>query len=159
LKMTTFPDIPEAGEGSVFTLTNVSGCRLPVLEPTLKKLMQRVEEKENIRFSELELVYVDEDEIISINKEHLDRDYVTDIISFRYDEEKSNKQIEGTLFCCAPRIEEQSDEEKTSPSEEFYRVFIHGLLHLAGYDDQTEEDKIRMTQCENHYLELLIGEL
>jgi probable rRNA maturation factor len=125
----------------------------------LQKLIRRVEDEEGVQFRAVELVYVDEKEITAINTEHLGHDYVTDIITFQYDEDDSGQKIEGTLFCCAPRIEEQSKELGTTAREEFYRVFIHGLLHLAGYNDQTKEEKDRMTQRENHYLELLNQEM
>jgi probable rRNA maturation factor len=153
--MTTFPDIPQDGNGSVFSLSNTSGTKLPVQKKQLKHLLRAIEGGEGVRFRNVELVYVNEEEIVTINSEYLGRNYVTDIITFRYDEDDSGNKIEGTLFCCAPRIEEQSTEENTQKSSEFYRVFIHGLLHLAGYKDQTKEEKTRMTRLENLYLEQL----
>lgn len=102
----------------------------------------------------LELVYVTEENIIKINREFLDRAYVTDIISFRYDEDKTNAAIEGTLYCCAPRIQEQSEEFAESEEQEFKRIFIHGLLHLIGYEDGSKEQKKKMTSLENKYLKL-----
>jgi len=84
---------------------------------------------------------------------------VTDIISFRLDDENddnnSDQSIEGTLYCCAPRIAEQSAEFDADTKTEFLRVIVHGLLHLTGYDDQTESDKEKMTSLENHYLQSL----
>jgi rRNA maturation RNase YbeY len=97
---------------------------------------------------------VDEDEIVRINKDHLDRDYVTDIITFRYDEPEDKEQIEGTMFCCAPRITEQAKEFNESPKREFLRIYIHGLLHLIGYEDKSDEQKKLMTGKENTYMDL-----
>ncbi len=99
------------------------------------------------------MVYVDEEEINRLNKEHLDRDYVTDIITFRYDD-SDNSAIEGTMFCCAPRIMEQADELGEPVEREFRRIYIHGLLHLAGYDDESNDQKKLMTAKENAYLKL-----
>lgn len=148
-----FPDpSPESKNPDTLTLHNPSGFGLPVEKKHLKKILKEIETSENISFRHVELVFVEEHEIVEINKTHLNRDYVTDIISFRYDDDEEDQNIEGTLYCCAPRIAEQSAEFMTSQREEFLRVFIHGLLHLVGYDDQTEEEKERMTRLEDHYL-------
>ncbi|MDX1591176.1 MAG: rRNA maturation RNase YbeY [Balneolaceae bacterium] len=151
--MKTFPDSADLFSGELFSMTNESGVDIPVDESSFEKLMQIVESNENVRFRSIELVYVDEEEILRINNEYLNHNYVTDIITFGYGEE--SEPIEGTLFCCAPRIEEQSREFDTSPADEFLRVFVHGLIHLAGYNDETEPEKAVMTRLENRYLELL----
>jgi probable rRNA maturation factor len=142
-------------ENDSFQIFNPAGFKLPVEETTFEKLKAEIEKKENITFQMLELVYVDEDEIIRINKQYLNNDYITDIITFRYDERSDNREIEGTLFCCAARIEEQSKEFHVTPNQEFCRVFIHGLLHLACYQDQTKTEKKKMTALENYYLSTL----
>jgi len=147
-----FPDLPNDSDQQILQLHNPSGFDLPIKEDDLSKLLYIIQEKESVQFSEVEVIYTDEDGIVDMNTKHLSRDYVTDIISFRYDEEPENQQIEGSLYCCAPRIAEQSGEYESDLREEFIRVFIHGLLHLAGYDDQTDEDKREMTRLENLYL-------
>ena len=126
---------------------------MPVQEQELLDLIEITENNEQVRFKEIELVYVDEDEIVRINHEFLDRDYITDIITFRYDED--NQAVEGTLYCCAQRITEQSAEFKDDPKTEFLRVFVHGLIHLAGHDDQTPDEKKQMTDLEDQYLNAL----
>lgn len=155
LTMTNFPDFPEQlSGGSVLSLFNLTGNDIPVKNSTLESYIDLVEKEESVSFHFIELVYVDEDRIVTINKEYLDRDYVTDIITFSYEETTENG-IEGTLYCCAPRIEEQSRELKVDTEQEFYRIFIHGLLHLAGYNDSTSKEKETMTRLENHYLQQL----
>lgn len=128
---------------------------IPVKETLYPDIAKIIADKEDCSFKFVEVVYVGEDEIIQINKEHLDRDYVTDIITFRYDEPDSDTSIEGTLFCCAPRIEEQAEELKESTEREYLRIYIHGMLHLVGYDDQSNEEKKQMTAKENTYLTLV----
>ena len=134
---------------------NESAENIPFSEKQALSLLSRIKQKENCDFSFIELVYVDEEEIIRINKEHLNRDYVTDIISFRYDDDPENNEIEGTLYCCAPRIKEQASELNEDESTEFKRIFIHGILHLAGYNDSTQAEKEKMTELENFYLNLI----
>lgn len=143
---------PQHPDLSFLQVFNESGYSVPCNESDLKPLVELISKKEQASFDLLEVVYVHEQEIVRINKEFLDRDYVTDIISFRYDEDESNKRIEGTLYCCAQRIAEQAKEFDESEESEFKRIFIHGTLHLIGYDDQTPKDKKRMTELENFYL-------
>ena len=134
---------------------NESSVSIPLDQASARKIISLIEEQEEVTFAFVEVVYVDEDEIVLINMDHLDRDYVTDIISFKYDENSEGKNgIEGTLFCCAPRIAEQAEEFGETTENEFRRILIHGLLHLIGYDDQTTEDKKRMTELEDKYLSL-----
>lgn len=133
----------------IFNQTNLT---LPFREKDAYSLLEAIEKGEKSSFSFVELVYISENEIVSINKEFLKRDYVTDIISFRYDEDESNQEIEGTLYCCAARIVEQAKEFNETEEKEFLRVLTHGLLHLVGYDDGTEKEKKKMTELENSYL-------
>ncbi len=137
---------------SPLQIFNESGLAIPVQEETALRILHSVSDKEKAVFSFVELVYVDEQAIMDINKQFLSRDYVTDIISFRYDDDDSNQEIEGTLYCCAPRISEQAREFDVAPVQEFYRIYIHGLLHLVGYDDQSRSEKAEMTKLENQYL-------
>ena len=132
---------------------NQTELELPVSLATFKKIASLITEKEKCGFKLLEVVYVDEDKILKINEEHLSHDYVTDIITFRYDDD--DQEIEGTLFCCASRIFEQANELGESPEKEFLRIYIHGLLHLVGYKDKTDPQKQQMTAKENTYLELI----
>lgn len=152
--MKTFPDIPGHSDEETISLINTDGFDLPLSEKDLISLAEIVQDLRSVRFRSVEVAYVDEDEIVHINKEFLDRDYVTDIISFRYDEhEDPSDGIEGTLFCCAPRISEQSGEFESDERSEFLRVAVHGLLHLTGLDDQTPDDKSEMTRLEDLCLE------
>ncbi|MGN8226665.1 rRNA maturation RNase YbeY [Gracilimonas sp. BCB1] len=144
-------------DSSILQLFNESDEKVPLSQSKAETILHIISDKENAAFSLVELVFVDEQEIVRINKEHLNRYYVTDIISFRYDDEadsEGNEAIEGTLFCCAPRIIEQSAEFKEPVEREFQRIFIHGLLHLIGYEDSSDKEKEAMTELENKYLAL-----
>jgi rRNA maturation RNase YbeY len=130
---------------------------IPLSQAQADAIIAQISAKENATFTLVEVVFVDEKEIVRINKEHLGRNYITDIISFRYDDEaekpaEDNLAIEGTLFCCAPRIKEQAGEFGQAIDVEFRRILIHGLLHLIGYEDSTEEEKSAMTALEDFYL-------
>lgn len=133
-------------------LFNQTDLSPPLDGVTCIQLANLISKKEEASFSFVEVVYVGEDEIVRINKEHLDRDYVTDIITFRYDDSPNKENIEGTMFCCAPRIVEQAKEFGESTEKEFLRIYIHGLLHLIGYEDKSEPAKKEMTGKEDTYL-------
>lgn len=132
---------------------NTTTLDVSVDEDMVADVAELMQQNENVRFSLIEVVFIDEDEIININKEHLQHDYVTDIITFHYHDK--DEPIEGTLFCCAQRIAEQAVEFESNPETEFIRIIIHGLLHLCGYEDSNADEKSRMTELENEYLKQL----
>lgn len=146
---------PVPPEASPVQIVNETDLDLPFSAQEIHLIAALIEKKEKCRFADVELVFVDEQEIIRVNKEFLDKDYITDIISFRYDEVADNSAIEGSLVCCAPRITEQAQELNEPLKTEFLRIYIHGLLHLIGYNDQTAEEKKEMTRLENLFLELM----
>lgn len=139
-------------DSSPLQILNQTSLILPFEESEAQALIAEIEKEQKCSFSSIELVYVKEEEIVRINKEFLQRDYITDIISFRYDEDESNADIEGSLVCCAPRIKEQAAEFNQTEKQEFLRILVHGLLHLIGYDDQSDDEKIEMTRLEDHFL-------
>lgn len=139
-----------------FSIYNPENLDVPITEKVGRDVIQLVEHEEQCSFEFLELVYVDEQEITEVNQEYLEKDYITDIITFRYDEDETRGAIEGTIFCCAPRISEQAKEFNETEESEFLRIFIHGLLHLNGYEDDTPEKKEKMRERENYYLAKLL---
>jgi rRNA maturation RNase YbeY len=153
--MTKFPEPDIDSSSPKLEIFNPSGYTLPFQESDAQTLLDLIEKGESVQFNSVEIVFTDESGIIEINSEYLNRDYVTDIISFRLDDDDSNQAIEGTLYCCAPRIAEQSGEFNSDPESEFLRIIVHGLLHLTGYDDQTDSDKSAMTLLEDKYLQSL----
>lgn len=145
------PDSNIASASIPFEFHNESGRELPLDEARARRIAGMVMAVESASGTQLlELVYVDEDEILRINRAHLQHDYVTDIITFSYHE--PGEPVEATLFCCASRISGQAGELHQVEKTEFERVLIHGLLHACGYNDVSPEEKSRMTALENHYL-------
>jgi rRNA maturation RNase YbeY len=136
-------------------LINDSGTPVPIDEATAHACLHAVSLSEGVTFSMIELVYVTEDEIIDVNKHHLGKDYVTDIISFHYHDAGATVDLEGSLVMCASRIHEQAAELGVSAELEFKRVLVHGLLHLVGHDDTTADLKAAMTRKEDDILSRL----
>ncbi|MGM0507423.1 MAG: rRNA maturation RNase YbeY [Bacteroidota bacterium] len=136
---------------SIPELYNPSDESLTVTEAELSAICSEIESTENVRFHLLEVVYIGSDEMIRLNRDHKKHNYLTDILTFPYHDEGAS-DLEATLYCSPSRIREQASEWDVPEREEFIRVFIHGLLHLCGYDDQSESDRERMKEREEFYL-------
>lgn len=94
-------------------------------------------------------VFMSDDDLLNINQSVLNHDYYTDVITFNYDDD----DIEyNEVLVSVDRVLDNALAYNTTLKLEIHRICFHGLLHLAGYDDQTEEDKTEMTTLENHYL-------
>jgi probable rRNA maturation factor len=98
---------------------------------------------------EISIILCSDNYLLDINIEYLKHNYYTDIITFNYVE---GRTISGDLFISVERVSENSKEYSTSLIIELYRVIFHGLLHLAGYNDKTDEEKKLMREKEDLYL-------
>lgn len=95
---------------------------------------------------EVTLVFCNDEYLLEMNKEHLDHDYYTDIITFDYTE---GKIVSGDLFISVDRVRDNAEEFKVDFRDELHRVCIHGVLHLCGLKDKNEEDEMRMREAED----------
>lgn len=92
----------------------------------------------------LNYIFVDDEYLLNVNKEYLDHDYYTDIISFPM----SKDPIAGDIFISITRVTENASELNIDFYSELQRVMAHGFLHFLGYDDHSQEDKIIMRKQE-----------
>ena len=110
----------------------------------------------NIENPLLNIVIVDNDRIREINKEYRNKDAVTDVISFAFEEVKDvdygNVRFLGEIYISYERCKEQASEFGHSIRREFSYLAVHGLLHLLGYDHIKEEDKKVMRALEEEIL-------
>ncbi len=100
----------------------------------------------------LSVVFMSDDDLLVINKQHLDHDFYTDIITFPIEEDDDN--LEAEIYISIDRVRDNAMEFKASFSNELLRVYLHGILHLVGYGDKTAEDKKVMRSKEQHYMSL-----
>lgn len=111
-----------------------------IIKNTLKQ-----EKVDNAIFS---VVFVDEKEIQEINKEYRNIDKITDVISFAFEDNAklvyNDFRVLGDIYICIPRMIEQAKEYGHSEKRELAFLTVHGLLHLLGYDHQTEEEEKEM---------------
>jgi rRNA maturation RNase YbeY len=107
----------------------------------------------NKRVGEIAYIFCSDEEILRINRQYLQHDYYTDIITFDYSEDDV---ISGDLFISLETVKSNSEQFKTEYSEELARVMIHGVLHLCGFKDKTPKDEKIMREKENSALILNI---
>ncbi len=102
------------------------------------------------RIGELNFVFCSDAYLLEINKQYLNHDTFTDIVTF--DSSEFEDVIAGDIFISVERIQENAVKFNVSETDELHRVIIHGVLHLCGYFDKRKEDKELMTSKENTYL-------
>ena len=94
-------------------------------------------------------IFVDDRHLSDMHEQYLQDPSKTDVITFNLGEDK----IEGEIYISAERAVEQAREYSVSLEEEIIRLFIHGLLHLKGYNDKTESERAEMKTIENTLVE------
>lgn len=104
---------------------------------------------ENFEAGEINVIICDDDYLFRLNRQYLDHDTLTDIITF---DNSENESISGDLFISIDRIRENAKKFYVRIAEELHRVIIHGILHLCGYGDKTDQEKEIMRSKENVYL-------
>lgn len=95
---------------------------------------------------DLAYVFCDDEYLKDINNQYLKHDYYTDIVTFDY---CTDKVVSGDMFISIERVRENSALFECSFEHELLRVMAHGLLHLLGYHDKTEEEIVLMRKVEN----------
>ena len=115
------------------------------------KWLKEVLAHEKKEIGEINIIFVTDGELLKLNKEFLNRDYLTDVISFDY---SSDQETSGDIYISLERVRDNSLIYKTSEEKELLRVMVHGVLHLAGYKDATPDEKEIMKSKEDHYLDL-----
>lgn len=105
------------------------------------------------QLQELNFIFCSDDYLLGINKQYLEHDYYTDIITF--DNSDKEQAIVGDIFISIDRISDNAAQLHIPFDRELHRVLIHGVLHLLGYKDKSSADKKRMTAKEDEYLSLL----
>ena len=115
------------------------------------KWLRLVAESEIRRIGDISIIFCSDNYILDINRRYLGHDYFTDIITFDYCE---GDRLSGDLFISVDSVRENSVEYGTEFKDELNRVIVHGILHLIGYDDHTDEDVKVMRSKEDYYLSL-----
>ena len=126
----------------------IAGLPIDSITETLPVLVSL----ESRELGDITLIFCTDEELLAINKEHLDHDYYTDIITFNYN---NDSIVSGDLFISVDRIKDNATQLAVSMEEELHRVCYHGVLHLVGYNDKTDQEIEVMRAKENFYLNKL----
>ncbi|MEO0006126.1 MAG: hypothetical protein RJA20_322 [Bacteroidota bacterium] len=143
-----FPIIQETGEEEQisFFFEDVN-FKLPD-EELLSRWLLKAAEEEGRDVAEVTYIFCSDEHLRQINIQFLDHDYYTDVITFPYDD----SSIRGDIFISSERVQENASLAGVSFERELCRVMVHGLLHLAGYEDKMPDQKILMTEREDFHL-------
>ena len=118
----------------------------------LKSWIKDVIIAEGFKTGTLNFIFCSDDYLLNINKQYLNHNTFTDIITF--DNSEKDKIIDGDIFISYDRICDNSSRYGVTQTDELHRIIIHGTLHLLGYKDKTKTNKTQMTSREDFYLSL-----
>ncbi len=113
--------------------------------------ISKVISSENKNEGEINYIFCDDDYLIELNRQYLDHDTLTDIISFDYSE---GNILHGDIFVSIERVRDNAQDFGVSFDEELKRVLVHGVLHYCGYKDKSEEDEQLMRQKEEEKMKM-----
>jgi rRNA maturation RNase YbeY len=123
---------------------------IPVFDPEFFVLaLPELISMEGKEVGDISLIFCSDEQLLLMNKKHLDHDYYTDVITFDY---TLHNFISGDVFVSVDRVKENAMEYKTTFHIEMCRVVFHGTLHLCGYNDKTEQEILEMRAKEELYI-------
>ena len=118
----------------------------------LKKFIESIFKKEKKKIQSLNYVFCTDEELLEINRQYLNHDYYTDIVSFELS--KKDEPAEGDIYISIDRIRDNALSLGEPLYKEVHRVIFHGALHLCGYKDKTRSQSLEMRNKEEEYLSL-----
>ncbi len=116
----------------------------------LNKWIEATIIEENFSCGDINIIFTSDKYLLEINKKYLSHNYYTDIITFSYND---NDIINGDIFISIDTVRKNAEKFNVSDEKEIHRVIIHGILHLVGYHDKTDEEQEEMTKKENYYID------
>jgi len=118
----------------------------------LKSFIASLFKKEKKRLEDIHYVFCSDDYLLEINRQHLQHDYYTDIITFGLSD--AGQPIKAEVYISIDRVKDNARQFKIPIKEELHRVIFHGALHLCGYKDKRVKDQALMREMEDKYLGL-----
>ena len=118
----------------------------------IRKWLLEASKREGYRITGLCYIFCSDTYLLQINRNYLDHDTLTDIITF--DNSESPAELAGDIYISIDRIRDNAVKYGVPEIEELLRVMIHGVLHLCSYGDKEKDDKVRMRIKEDMYIGL-----
>jgi len=125
----------------------------PDHEPQIRVWIANAISGEGFEAGVINIIFCNDEYLSELNQRFLERDTLTDVIAFDYRE--NDRDVSGDIFISIDRTGENALKYGQSFQEETRRVIIHGVLHLCGYSDKSEEEQSLMRAKEDYYLSLL----
>ena len=130
------------------------GVKMPAIKRReISAWIKNVAQSLGKRVGDIAYIFCDDEKILEVNREYLQHDYYTDIITFDYTEENT---ISGDLFISLDTVRSNSEMLGVTYEQELRRVIIHGILHLCGIDDKGPGEREIMEEHENRALAMLL---
>ena len=121
-------------------------------EAVLRQWLDSVARKEGKILGEINIIFCSDEYLLKMNKQYLNHDYYTDVITFDYSDDQI---ISGDIFISVDRVKDNAQTYNQTFETELNRVIVHGILHLIGYKDKTDAEQKLMRQKEDYYLQKL----
>ena len=137
----------KSSEHSIEIHNAVRGTRVP--RQMISSIVAAALKKEKVKTAQVSVVIVSDSTIHSLNKEFLNHDYTTDVVTFSLD----SHSIDGEIYISIDTARQQASEYGVSLRNELLRLAVHGTLHLLGYNDKTKKQREQMHELENYYLD------
>lgn len=132
---------------------NEGNAKMPAINKTnIRAWVKQVAQNHGKRVGEVSYIFCDDEKILEVNRQYLQHDYYTDIITFDYTE---GDKISGDLFISLDTVRTNAEQFEQPYDRELHRVIIHGILHLCGINDKGPGEREVMEQHENQALEIL----
>jgi probable rRNA maturation factor len=117
----------------------------------LKSFILSIFKKEGKKPGTINFIFCDDPQILQVNRDYLQHNYFTDIITFDLSEPGSNS-IDADIYISIDTVRDNAKHYKVSIKTELHRVVFHGILHLCGFNDKSPHQQKRMREKENFYL-------
>lgn len=133
---------------------NTQGTELPEInQPKVNEWLEQVAVKYSRKIGEINYVFVDDETILSMNREFIGHDYYTDHIGFDYCQ---GSFLSGDIYISLDTVRTNAEKFSASYEQELHRVIVHGLLHLCGIEDKSPEQRLVMERAENEALAICV---
>ena len=120
-------------------------------EKSIIKLVSVVMKSEDIKNAEILFIFTTDNVLMELKKKYFNQEHFTDVIAFRLNDYNENK-VEGEIYISVPQVSNNAKQYNQAFNKELSRIIIHGSLHLLNYKDKTPQEKIKMTEKEDYFL-------
>lgn len=118
----------------------------------LKAFIPELFKKEGKVLDDLNIIFCSDEYLLDVNRQFLNHDYYTDIITFDLSDSKA-KETTAELYISIDRVKDNAGAHGASVSRELHRIIFHGCLHLCGYKDKNKKDIVVMRGKEEEWLD------